>query len=110
MELATEPINELTVEMTARVIQDVHADVLCVVEAENRPSLDRFNQERIPEPFTYGHVMLIDGKDTGGIDVGIMFGIDHSASLFDETNTDAVSTLPTARGPAATTMAARSNR
>lgn len=72
LELATEPINELTVEMTARVIQDVHADVLCVVEAENRPSLDRFNQERIPEPFTYGHVMLIDGNDTRGIDVGIM--------------------------------------
>ena len=72
LELATEPINELTVEMTARVIQDVAADVLCVVEAENRPSLDRFNQERLPPPFTYDHVMVIDGNDTRGIDVGIM--------------------------------------
>jgi endonuclease/exonuclease/phosphatase family metal-dependent hydrolase len=56
--------------MTARVIQDVAADVLCVVEAENRPSLDRFNQERLLNP--YDHVMLIDGNDTRGIDVGIM--------------------------------------
>lgn len=70
VELATEPINETTVEMMARVIQDVAADVLGVVEAENRPSLDRFNQERLPVP--YEHVMLIDGNDTRGIDVGIM--------------------------------------
>jgi hypothetical protein len=46
-----------------------YADILGVVEAETRPSLDRFNQERIPEPFTYEHVMLIDGNDTRGIDV-----------------------------------------
>lgn len=58
--------------MTSRVIQDVAADVLCVVEAENRPSLDRFNQERIPEPMTYARVMLIDGNDSRGIDVGLM--------------------------------------
>jgi hypothetical protein len=70
VELATEPINETTVDMTARVIHDVTADVLCVVEAENRPSLDRFNQERLLNP--YDHVMLIDGNDTRGIDVGIM--------------------------------------
>lgn len=70
LELATETINETTVEMTARVIQDVAADVICVVEAEDRPSLDRFNDERLLNP--YEHVMLIDGNDTRGIDVGIM--------------------------------------
>jgi endonuclease/exonuclease/phosphatase family metal-dependent hydrolase len=70
VELAIEPVSETTVEMTARVIQDVAADVLGVVEAENRPSLDRFNQERLLNP--YDHVMLIDGNDTRGIDVGIM--------------------------------------
>jgi endonuclease/exonuclease/phosphatase family metal-dependent hydrolase len=70
VELATEPVSEATVEMTARVIQDVAADVLCVVEAESRPSLTRFNQERLLDP--YDHVMLIDGNDTRGIDVGIM--------------------------------------
>lgn len=70
LELATETINETTVDMTSRVIQDIAADVLAVVEAENRPSLDRFNDELLPIP--YGHVMLIDGNDTRGIDVGIM--------------------------------------
>ena len=39
-DLAKETINELTVEITARVIDDVAADVICVVEAVNRPSLD----------------------------------------------------------------------
>ena len=70
LELAKETINEPTVDMTARVIQDVGADVLGVVEAENRPALDHFNQERLLDP--YEHVMLIDGNDTRGIDVGIM--------------------------------------
>jgi hypothetical protein len=60
----------MTVEITARVIDDVAADVICVVEAENRPSLYRFNDERLLNP--YEHVMLIDGNDTRGIDVGIM--------------------------------------
>lgn len=70
LELATETIEETVVEMTARVIDQVAADVICVVEAENRPSLDRFNDEQLMNP--YEHVMLIDGSDTRGIDVGIM--------------------------------------
>lgn len=70
LELATDTINETSVQMTARVIQDVAADVLCVVEAENRPSLDRFNDELLLDP--YEHVMLIDGNDNRGIDVGMM--------------------------------------
>jgi endonuclease/exonuclease/phosphatase family metal-dependent hydrolase len=70
LELAKETINETTVEMTARVIQDLKADVLGVVEAENRPALDMFSEERLLDP--YDHVMLIDGNDTRGIDVGIM--------------------------------------
>ena len=56
--------------MTARVIGDVAADVLAVVEAEDRPSLARFNDELLAG--RYGHCMLIDGNDTRGIDVGIM--------------------------------------
>jgi endonuclease/exonuclease/phosphatase family metal-dependent hydrolase len=70
LELATETINETSVEMTARVIADVAAEVLCVVEAEDRPSLNRFNQDLLAS--RYDHVMLIDGNDTRGIDVGIM--------------------------------------
>jgi hypothetical protein len=46
LELATEPVDETSTHMTAQVI-DLLAD-------------------------QYGHVMLIDGNDTRGIDVGIL--------------------------------------
>ena len=73
-ELVTEPIKETATENTARVIGLLQTDVLCVVEAEDRIMLDRFNQGVLPqvgaEPFS--HVMLIDGNDDRGIDVGIM--------------------------------------
>ncbi len=53
---------------------DLKADVLGVVEAESRPVLSAFNQEILPavggQPFR--HVMLIDGNDERGIDVGLM--------------------------------------
>jgi hypothetical protein len=70
VELATEPVDEVNTRMTAQVIHDVKADTKAVIEAENRPSLDRFNQDLLSSQF--GHVMLIDGNDTRGIDVGIM--------------------------------------
>jgi hypothetical protein len=50
-----EPVDELATRMTAKVINEVAADVLCVVEAEDRPSLVRFNADR------YAHRMLGDG-------------------------------------------------
>jgi hypothetical protein len=56
--------------MTARVIQDVNADIIGIVEAEDRPSLVRFNQELLGG--FYRHVMLVDGNDERGIDVAIM--------------------------------------
>jgi endonuclease/exonuclease/phosphatase family metal-dependent hydrolase len=70
LELATEPVDERSTQMTAQVILTLKADIQGVIEAENRPSLDRFNQEMLASRF--GHVMLIDGNDTRGIDVGIM--------------------------------------
>ena len=70
LELATEPVNEVATRMTAKVIGDVAADVLAVIEAEHRPSLTRFNDELLAG--RYGHAMLIDGNDTRGIDVGIL--------------------------------------
>lgn len=72
-ELETEPVKETAIVNTARVIREVNADVLCVVEAEDRIVLCRFNQEVIPEVGSspYDHVMLIDGNDDRGIDVGI---------------------------------------
>jgi endonuclease/exonuclease/phosphatase family metal-dependent hydrolase len=70
VELLTEPVDEVAIRMTARVIDDVQADVLCVVESEDRPSLVRFNDELLHH--RYGHVMLIDGNDPRGIDVGLL--------------------------------------
>jgi endonuclease/exonuclease/phosphatase family metal-dependent hydrolase len=70
LELAKEPIDEVTTNMTAQVLLDVNADVQGVVEVEDRPSLSRFNQDLLGGHFE--HVMLIDGNDTRGIDVGIM--------------------------------------
>jgi endonuclease/exonuclease/phosphatase family metal-dependent hydrolase len=70
IELAKEPTNEIGTRITARVINEVNADVIGIVEAEDRPSLVRFNAELLGGQ--YGHVMLIDGNDERGIDVAIM--------------------------------------
>ncbi|MFH1699556.1 MAG: endonuclease/exonuclease/phosphatase family protein [Candidatus Zixiibacteriota bacterium] len=70
--LAKEAVNEINTRMTAKVIEDVYADIIGIVEAEDRPSLCRFNDEMLGG--LYSHVMLIDGNDKRGIDVGIMTG------------------------------------
>jgi endonuclease/exonuclease/phosphatase family metal-dependent hydrolase len=69
VELLTEPVDATGTRMTARVIDEVAADVLCVVEAEDRPSLVRFNDQLLGG--RYGHAMLLDGNDPRGIDVGL---------------------------------------
>jgi len=73
LELKTEAVNEVATEMTAKVIQDVNADILAVIEAENRIALRRFNDQLLkPINATYSGIMLIDGNDDRGIDVGIL--------------------------------------
>lgn len=69
VDLITEPVDETATRMTAKVITEMRADVLCVVEAEDRPSLVRFNEELLGSQ--YGHAMLVDGNDPRGIDVGV---------------------------------------
>ena len=57
--------------MTAKVIHEVKADVLAVIEAEDRIALTRFNDQLLkPIQATYDGTMLIDGNDDRGIDVG----------------------------------------
>jgi endonuclease/exonuclease/phosphatase family metal-dependent hydrolase len=70
VELAKEAVNETSTRMTACVVQEVNADIQAIVEAEDRPSLHRFNKELLGDQFQ--HVMLVDGNDERGIDVGIM--------------------------------------
>jgi endonuclease/exonuclease/phosphatase family metal-dependent hydrolase len=71
VELAKEAVDEMSTRMTAKVIDEgVDAEIIAVVEAEDRPSLLWFNEELLDEK--YRHVMLVDGNDARGIDVGIM--------------------------------------
>jgi len=79
LELQDEPVDEVSMRNTARVIHDLNADVLAVVEAESRPVLQQFNQQILKavggQPLQ--HVMVIDGNDTRGIDVGLMTSRPH---------------------------------
>jgi endonuclease/exonuclease/phosphatase family metal-dependent hydrolase len=74
VELKTEPVNEVATANTARVIHELGAQIQAVVEADNRTALREFSDAMLKEvggtPFD--HVMLIDGNDTRGIDVGLM--------------------------------------
>lgn len=81
VELKTEHVNETAMMNTGRVIRDVNADILVVIEAEGRISLKKFcdnilttvsKEIDIRQPDLYQEVMLIDGNDERGIDVGIM--------------------------------------
>ena len=73
LELKKEPVDEVATQNTARIIKEVNADIMVVVEADDRISLCRFNELLIKavggQP--YSHIMLIDGNDDRGIDVGL---------------------------------------
>lgn len=77
VELKTEPVDEIAMELTARVLFESGADVLGIVEAESRVVLKRF-QEIMAQKFgvaeRFPQVMLIDGNDLRGIDVGLATG------------------------------------
>jgi endonuclease/exonuclease/phosphatase family metal-dependent hydrolase len=79
LDLTYAAVDEIATRMTARVMNDVNADVLGVVEAENRPSLLRFCKDVMPSVGAkpYDHVMLIDGNDERGIDVAIMMRAEY---------------------------------
>jgi hypothetical protein len=70
VELAKEAVDETSTRMTARVITEgIDPDIIAVVEAEDQPSLQRFNTDLLDA--RYRHLMLVDGNDERGIDVGI---------------------------------------
>ena len=70
LELTTESVNEQGTGMAARVITDIEAESLAIVDAEDRPSLLRFNTELLQG--RHRHLMRVDGNDECGIDVGIL--------------------------------------
>ena len=72
LELKEEAVNEIATQMTAKVIQEVNADILAVIEAEDRIALRHFNDQLLdPINSKYRGIMLIDGNDDRGIDVGL---------------------------------------
>lgn len=74
VELTTEPVDDLAMQHTAMVIRDIRADVLGVIEAEDRVSLNKFQKQtlKLVKGKPYEQVMLIDGNDDRGIDVALM--------------------------------------
>ena len=90
VELKMEAVNEVATRMTAKVIREIGADVIGLIEAESRPSLVSFNKDVMARTtgFSYDHIMLIDGNDDRGIDVAIMmregFAIESMRSHVDD--------------------------
>jgi endonuclease/exonuclease/phosphatase family metal-dependent hydrolase len=74
VELKKEAVDEQAMKHTAMVIRDIGADILGVVEADNRPDLKMFSDALLKEVSgtPYEQVMLVEGNDDRGIDVGIM--------------------------------------
>lgn len=74
LEMKKDVINEAATRNTAQVVRDVDPDVLAIVECEGRHALQEFSHQLLPlvgaQPFD--NIMLIDGNDDRGIDVGLM--------------------------------------
>jgi endonuclease/exonuclease/phosphatase family metal-dependent hydrolase len=79
VELKTEPVNELAMRHTAMVMRDLKVDVLGVIEAENRIVLKEFSALLLKQvqATPFAHVMVIDGNDERGIDVGLLTTTGH---------------------------------
>ena len=94
-ELRTEAVDEVAMTNTARMIRDLNADILAIVEAESRPVLKKFHElmlDKLEIAEGYRHLMIIDGNDDRGIDVGLAtregFPIGEMRSHVDEMKTD----------------------
>ena len=61
-------------KMTAKAIEDCHADLICLQEVENLAVLQKFEEEYLKPltGLTYPQKMLIEGNDGRGIDVAFM--------------------------------------
>jgi hypothetical protein len=90
LELKDEPVDETAMRNTARVLTDLEADVVGIIEVESRPVLNDFNHLIIPavDGAPFRHVMVIDGNDERGIDVGLLcrdvYPIDTMRSHVDD--------------------------
>jgi endonuclease/exonuclease/phosphatase family metal-dependent hydrolase len=79
VELTTDRVDEQAMLNTARVIEDVAADILGVIETESRVALKRFADAGLLVAGNprYPHVMVVDGNDERGIDVGVLASAEY---------------------------------
>ncbi len=69
IELKRDSFDGTTVKNTAKVIKALKADILCMVEVEDRQTMEQFDTEALGN--MYGAAFSIQGNDQRGIDVGI---------------------------------------
>ncbi len=63
--------SETTRLNTARVLKEIGADVQCIIEVEDRKTLESFNNEMLgTKKFAFN--ISLDGNDDRGIDVGLL--------------------------------------
>jgi endonuclease/exonuclease/phosphatase family metal-dependent hydrolase len=79
VELTRDANSDIAVQNTARVIGDVNADIICLMEVESRVELQKFHDQLLLPLFLkpashegYKYILLIDGNDDRGIDVAVM--------------------------------------
>jgi endonuclease/exonuclease/phosphatase family metal-dependent hydrolase len=70
----TQDVSSVATKNTAKVINALGADVLCVCEVENRELLGKFNTQTLGSK-RFTHHMVIDGNDERGIDVGLLSNV-----------------------------------
>jgi endonuclease/exonuclease/phosphatase family metal-dependent hydrolase len=96
LKFASSKFNGVQVDNVARVIRDVNADIICLMEVESRPMLQKFHDSILLDKFLnpahlvgYRSIMLIDGNDERGIDVALMsrYPISWLRSHIDERTT-----------------------
>jgi endonuclease/exonuclease/phosphatase family metal-dependent hydrolase len=94
VELTTDRVDELAMLNTARVMEDVAADILGVVEAESRTALKRFTDAALLTAGLphYPQVMVVEGNDERGIQVGVLateeYPLVAQRSHVDDTDAD----------------------
>jgi endonuclease/exonuclease/phosphatase family metal-dependent hydrolase len=76
VELNRTRIGDKAIFHTAQVLHEVQADIFCLIEIENRVTLQEFHDKVLVAGFAgqkpYQHVLLIDGNDERGIDVALL--------------------------------------
>src|SRR2546423_797168 len=79
VELTRDENTDAAVENTARVIAEVNADIICLMEIESRVELQKFHDDLLFKKFLqpagkafYENILLVDGNDDRGIDVALM--------------------------------------